>query len=126
MGRRRRFLSPGPLTWVLVFLAIATLPGAAQAGSEHPQLVTQAHQEKTFRIDVPEGWNVEWDYPLGPYRRPDMVASGPLEHSIPTNVGMTSKWGEVEETDDSIREAGHQVIEAVQRSDPRRSCGPPL
>ncbi len=35
MGRRRRFLRPGPLTWVLVFLAVATLPSAAQAGSEH-------------------------------------------------------------------------------------------
>ncbi len=117
MGRRRKFLRPGPLTWVLVFLAVATLPSAAQAGSEHPQLVTQAHEEKPFRIDVPEGWSVEWDYPLGPYRKANMVAFGPMEHSIPTNVGVTSKWAEVEETDDYLLEAGHQVIEAVQRSD---------
>ena len=126
MGRRSRPVGPGRLTCVVVFLALATLLTSVQAGSERPQLVTQAHEEKPFRIDVPAGWSVEWDYPLGPDRVADMVAFGPLENSYRTNVGVDSKWAEVVGTDDYLLEVGYEVIEEVQRSQAVMIVRPPI
>lgn len=124
MGRRRTLARPGPLTWMAVFLAFATILGSSQGGSEQPQLVTQAHEEKPFRIAVPEGWSVQWDYRLGPFREADMVAFGPLEGAYRTNVGVTSNWAEAEESDSYLLEFGLQVIEAVRRSDPAKIVRP--
>jgi hypothetical protein len=125
MGRRSRLVRPGRLTWVVVFLGFATLLTSAQAGSEQPQFVTQAHEDKPFRIDVPEGWSVEWDHLVGRNREADMVAFGPEEGSYRTNVGVDSKVAEVTETDEYLLETGQGVIDEVRRFEAVAILRPP-
>lgn len=126
MGRRSRLVRPGRLTWVVVFLGFATLLTSAQAGSEQPQFVTQAHEDKPFRIDVPEGWSVEWDYLVGRNREADMVAFGPEEGSYRTNVGVDSKLAEVTDTDEYLLRTGQDVIDEVRRFEAVAILRPPV
>lgn len=108
-------MRPGVVTWIIAFLVLAILLTSTQAGARVPDLVPHANEDKPFRIGLPAGWDVKWDYPLGGYGVADLVALGPREDSYRTNIGVDSQPAEVAETDDFLKEMGWDVIGDIRQ-----------
>jgi len=78
-------------------------------------LVKQEHAARGFRIEIPEGWGVQKDVPIGGDSEPvDLVAIGPPTYGRETSLIVVSEAVSVQETDAFLREAADALLQEIR------------
>ncbi len=112
---QHRYLTTGDHTVKLEVMDSGSLTGSVATqvpvtGFRESTLLLRSHPGKPFKVAIPQGWDINWDFEFEEGDAADLYAEGPIEEGVLATITVASQRLLASETDDFLLQTAHDTI----------------